>query len=124
MIEDKIATLQKFRFSICFENTKDVSGYVTEKIFDCFGAGCVPVYYGAKDISTYIPEGCYIRLERFVSIEALYDYLKNMTEEEYLGYQSNIRSFLASDGAKRFTGRALAQKLLALIEPENAARKT
>ena len=117
-IGNKIETLQKFRFSICFENTKEVSGYITEKIFDCFGAGCVPVYYGANDISAYIPEGCYIRWERFESIGALYDYLKNMTEEEYLGYQKNIRSFLASEEAKRFTGRTLAQKLFTLIEPK------
>ena len=123
-VEDKIGVLQKFRFSICFENTKDASGYVTEKILDCFGAGCVPVYYGAKDISSYIPEGCYIRWERFGSIEPLYDYLKNMSEEEFLGYQGNIRKFLASKEAKLFTNRALAQKLLAVIAPKNAARKT
>ena len=127
-IGDKIATLQNFRFSICFENTKDATGYITEKIFDCFSAGCVPVYYGAKDISAYIPEGCFIRWERFGSIEKLYDSLKSVPEEEYLEYIKNIRSFLASEEAKKFTNKALFQKLWPLIEPaiqqKNAARKT
>ena len=30
---------QKFKFSICFENVADISGYVTEKIFDAMLAG-------------------------------------------------------------------------------------
>jgi hypothetical protein len=131
-VHDKIATLQNFRFSICFENTKRVTGYITEKIFDCLGAGCVPVYYGACDISRYIPKGCYIEWERFGSIEKLYDYLKNMKEEEYLEYVKNIRAFLASNEAKQFTNQALAQKLWTVIDPvirkeiekETAARKT
>ena len=43
---DKEAYLRTFKFNICAENnnTKD---YVTEKIFDAFIAGCIPLYYGA-----------------------------------------------------------------------------
>lgn len=127
-VGDKIATLQNFRFSICFENTKHATGYVTEKIFDCFGAGCIPVYHGACDISKHIPKGCYIEWERFGSIEKVYEYLKNMKEEEYLEYLNNIRAFLASEKAKVFTHQALTQQLWTLIEPEIekevAARKT
>ena len=43
---DKEAYLRTFKFNICAENnnTKD---YVTEKIFDAFISGCVPLYYGA-----------------------------------------------------------------------------
>ena len=33
-IDDKIGTTKHYRFSICYENTKAVSGYITEKIFD------------------------------------------------------------------------------------------
>ena len=123
-ISDKIAVFQHFRFSICFENTKDATGYVTEKIFDCFGAGCIPVYYGACDISKYIPQGCYIDWKQFGSIEKVYEHLKNMKEEEYLEYLKNIRAFLESQEAKRFTNKTLAQQLWPMIETELAARKT
>lgn len=43
---DKEAYLRTFKFNICAENnnTKD---YVTEKIFDAFIAGSIPLYYGA-----------------------------------------------------------------------------
>lgn len=43
---DKNEFLKNFRFNICPENM-DAKDYVTEKIWDSFAAGCIPVYYGA-----------------------------------------------------------------------------
>ena len=45
---DKMAYVRTFRFNICPENdnTKD---YVTEKLFDAFMCGCVPMYYGSNN---------------------------------------------------------------------------
>ncbi len=45
---DKELYMRTFKFNICAENdnTKD---YVTEKIFDAFLAGCVPLYYGSDN---------------------------------------------------------------------------
>lgn len=43
---DKEAYLRTFKFNICAENN-DTKDYVTEKIFDAFIAGCIPLYYGA-----------------------------------------------------------------------------
>lgn len=45
-VEDKMEVLKNYKFSICYENMKDVKGYISEKIFDCFAAGVVPVYWG------------------------------------------------------------------------------
>ena len=43
---DKEAYLRTFKFNICAENN-NTEYYVTEKIFDAFIAGCIPLYYGA-----------------------------------------------------------------------------
>ena len=40
-ITTKTECLKRYKFCICYENTKDLDGYITEKIFDCFVAGCV-----------------------------------------------------------------------------------
>jgi len=32
-----------YRFALCYENLRDEPGYMTEKIFDCMRADCVPV---------------------------------------------------------------------------------
>lgn len=42
----KIEYLSNFRFNICPENM-DAKDYVTEKIWDSFEAGCIPIYSGA-----------------------------------------------------------------------------
>jgi hypothetical protein len=111
-VGDKIGTLQNFKFSICFENTSHIQGYITEKIFDCFAAGCIPVYYGASDIDQYIPRNCYILWENFSSVETLYTHLQNMTEKEYLQYLDNIRAFIESDAGKRFSNHAFVTKMI------------
>lgn len=127
-VHDKIATLQNFRFSICFENTKNVHGYITEKIFDCFAAGCIPVYYGAPDIADYIPKSCYIAWEDFGSADKVYEHLKNIKEDEYLQYLESIRTFISSDAGKRFSNQAFVQKMLEALEmgkdEKTAAKKT
>lgn len=104
-IEDKIETLKNYRFSICFENVCDVNGYITEKIFDCFGAGCVPVYWGAPNVTRYIPKECFIDFRLFGNTQELYDFLKSMPKERYEAYLSHIRAFLKSDQAKLFSNQ-------------------
>lgn len=43
---DKNRYLSEFRFNICPENV-DAPGYVTEKIFDAFRCGAIPIYQGS-----------------------------------------------------------------------------
>lgn len=94
--DEKLATLDQYRFCICFEN-HEINGYVTEKIFSCFAAGCVPIYWGAPNILKYIPENCFIDFRRFQDHEELYSYVKNMSKETYLKYIENIQKFLNSE---------------------------
>ena len=90
-----------------YENTKNINGYITEKIFDSFHAGCIPIYLGADNITNYIPQNCFIDKRMFKSYNELYVFLKTMTKHEYLTYLQNIKEFLNSDKAKLFTGENL-----------------
>ena len=59
-------------------------GYITEKIFGAFAAGCVPsIYYGAPNIETYIPKDCFINYLDFQTPEELYNFMVNMPEDVY-----------------------------------------
>lgn len=93
-VQSKNETLRGYKFAICFENAKEIPGYITEKIFDCFFAGCVPIYFGAPNISTHIPSSCYIDYREFDSYEILYSYLSNMSQHEYEGYIHAIKDFI------------------------------
>ncbi len=101
--ENKLEVLKNYRFCLCYENTKDIEGYVTEKIFDCFSTLSVPVYYGASNVEKYIPKKCFIDKRDFSSYEELYHYLKSMSEKEYLSYQEAIKKFLQSKEAQKFS---------------------
>lgn len=102
-VENKLDALKNYRFSVCYENMCDVKGYITEKIFDCFAAGTIPIYWGASNITDYIPKECFIDQRDFKSFEEIYQYIKQMDQATYETYLQNIRSFLSSDQAKLFS---------------------
>jgi alpha(1,3/1,4) fucosyltransferase len=101
--------LREYKFNFAYENLQHIKGYITEKIFESFYYGCVPIYWGAENIDRYIPENCYIDRRKFSSNEELYAFLKTITEKEYEAYLENIRAFLKSDKAKLFTGETFIE---------------
>lgn len=111
-IDSKNTTLSKYKFAICYENAKSIPGYITEKIFDCFFAGCIPIYLGPPNIDDFIPSDTYIDKNQFVDYFELYEYLRKLTNEDILRYQENIRIFLQSEQGKRFSSEAFASILL------------
>lgn len=44
-VKDKHQWLENYKFNLCFENSS-YPGYLTEKLFDAYNAGCVPIYWG------------------------------------------------------------------------------
>ena len=100
---EKISTLQNYRFCVCFENTIGSHGYITEKIFSCFAAGCVPIYWGAANISDYIPKTCFIDYRDFRDNEALYKFISTMSQEVYQEYVEEIAKYLKSQQALLFS---------------------
>ncbi len=114
-VEHKRDVLTKVKFAICYENVSDLPGYITEKIFDCFFSGCVPVYWGASNITDYIPADCFIDRRLFRDTEEVYHFLKAMTEEEFKGYQQRIAAFLQSDAAYPFSSEFFAETIVNTI---------
>lgn len=104
-IGNKIEVLKQYRFSFCYENMQKVKGYITEKIFDCFEAGSVPIYLGADNIEEYIPANCFIDRRKFASEQAVYDFIKNMSKSDYEAYLANINNYLKSEKAQLFSAK-------------------
>lgn len=108
----KNEVLSNTRFSICYENVRDLPGYITEKIFDCFFSGCVPVYWGASNIQDYIPRDCFIDRRQFDAMSELYAFMKAMTESDFIGYQQRIADFLQSKAAYPFSSECFAETIV------------
>ncbi|MDN3507231.1 MAG: glycosyltransferase family 10 [Simkaniaceae bacterium] len=111
-IDDKLEVNKRYKFSICYENCQNLPGYITEKIFDCFAAGSLPIYWGASNIQDYIPSDCYIDRRHFSTLEELYAHLKNITPEEYESYLTRIRTYLTSEKSALFSPENYVKILL------------
>ena len=94
-------TLMDYRFSFAYETSVE-KDWISEKLFDRFFAGCVPIYYGAPNVSDYIPANTFIDKRHF-TYEELYRYISNMSEREYNGYIEAAQEFLASPAFRPFT---------------------
>ena len=103
VVDDKIETMKYYRFALCYENIGGIKGYITEKIFDCFSAGCIPIYLGAENIQHYIPKNCFIDRREFADEAALYHFIKKMPEEEYEKRIESIKNYLDSEEASVFS---------------------
>ncbi|NGX26856.1 MAG: hypothetical protein K940chlam6_00782 [Chlamydiae bacterium] len=117
--QEKLNLLKNYRFCICFENVHTTPGYITEKIFDAFAAGCVPIYWGPENVEDYIPIDCFIDYRKFKNNEEMYQFITSITESEYELYIDNIRHFLQSEQASLFSQENF-EKLLyeAVLDPQ------
>ena len=101
-ISAKREVMRRSKFACCYENTIGPDNYITEKIFDSFLSGCVPVYWGAENVLEYIPRNCFIDRRSFRDTAAVHKNLMAITSEEYGEYQKNIVTFLKSENARQF----------------------
>lgn len=109
--KDKLAAMRNYKFSICYENCYGETGYITEKIFDAFLAGSVPIYLGAPNITDYVPGDCFIDRESFESDEEMVDHLKSISKEEHSGYLGKIKNFLKNDANIKFFSQGAGEQL-------------
>lgn len=120
-VDDKLDTLRRYSFALCFENTV-FPGYITEKIFDCMLAGCVPVYLGAPDVDAYIPRSCFIDMRDFRNLRALETHLKRVSPGEEQDLRSSISSFLTSGAFTRFTAASFTERILRVADEARGGR--
>lgn len=117
-IESKIEVYPNFKFALCFENQKNIKGYVTEKIFDCMLGGVVPIYYGANNICDYIPADCFIDYRKFQDFKSLHKYLVEMSEEEYNVYTNRMEQFIKDNREGQFSEESFVKFIMEVVKKD------
>jgi hypothetical protein len=117
--KSKSQTLARYRFALCFENSV-LKGWMTEKLFDCFFVGTVPVYWGPPDTLDWVPPECFIDMRQFASFDELRAFLKSVTPEQERRYREAARDHLASARFDPFRRRAFADKIAAIVSADAA----
>lgn len=110
-IDDKLEVLSNYKFALCYENMANCNGYVTEKIFDCFYANTIPVYWGASNILDYIPKECFIDRRNFDTNEQLMNFVLSIKKNDYEKMILAINNFLISDTYKNYLSSSFANTL-------------
>jgi alpha(1,3/1,4) fucosyltransferase len=116
----KSDVLERARFCICYENSRGSPGYLTEKIFDCFTSGCVPVYIGTPHAEAAIPPSCFLDGDRFASPAELLACLRSIDETQFAAYQRAMREFLLSPASARFSNAHFCERIVGTIIADQA----
>lgn len=110
----KLKVLGNYKFSLCFENTS-FPGYITEKVFDCFFTGTIPIYLGAPDITDHVPSDTFVDFRKFRSYDELNKYIVSMTEKEAQAFLDTARNFVSSASFSKFRSSTLIQSMIDAI---------
>jgi hypothetical protein len=92
---DKIQIMQRYKFALVIENELS---YMSEKLFDAFFAGCIPIYIG-PDIAHYgIPKGLVIQCKPTVT--SLIEGFEVAKRTNFEDYQEQLEHWLKSESTK------------------------
>ena len=82
----KVEAIREYKIHLAFENG-DSPNFVTDKIYQAFAAGVLPVWMGTRDIAEAVPKGSYIDVANFASPDEVAQYLAKVMADDTL-YQS------------------------------------
>ena len=91
-ILDKHEVIVHSKFSLVIENTNN---YISEKLFDAFLGGSIPIYFGPSLVNTSIPENLVIRCDP--NGASLIDIVRNVDEAKVEKILAGIENFLSGD---------------------------
>ena len=102
---DKREIAKSYKFALVIENSKE---FMTEKLFDAFFSGCIPVYVGPKLEDFEIPNTLYVQAEDNLDSIALaiesaeqIDYIKwGVIKDEWLS-RVNVKEAWSADSVNK-----------------------
>jgi hypothetical protein len=117
---DVLSLLARYRFALVYEEAR-FPGYVSNTIFDCFCARCIPIYSGAPDVAQYVPPSAFIDVRQFVSFAELERFLTRLTEDDARRYVEAAHAFLISPAFESWCADRFAHDLAEAVVQVAAA---
>jgi len=113
---DKLTLLGRYRFVIAYENYVSDVGYISEKIFDAFYAGCVPVYLGDQNVSNWIDPDCFVDARKFKSPRAVLQFVRDCDQSTWEGMIAAGQRYLKSEQIRLFQPKHFAETMVRAIQ--------
>ena len=107
VVENKSEIMSKYRYALVIENQNT---YISEKLFDAFFSGCIPIYIGPKIDDSIIPNSLFVAAtpnlsgieNSFIQIQAI----------DYKKWKTNLRSWLSKKETRLFWDENEVYKIL------------
>ncbi len=111
VIADKLETMSKNKYALVIENSAE---YMSEKLFDAFFAGCIPIYVGPNVADYGIPKNLVLQAEpNLKSIKKSLDRAKGMIFENF---QQELRKFLDDEKTiEQWSHENVYEKMLEIV---------
>ena len=121
LIEDKLAFLRNYKFTIAFENSSH-PGYTTEKLLDALAARTVPIYWGSQTAGEDFNPASFINAHEFRSFADLANYVVEVDSNDdlYLSYLSAAPLAAGRDGIEALDDRVFTAVAGLLNNPPQA----
>ena len=120
----KVDYLCKYRFALAFENVRSNVGYLSEKLFDNFFAGAVPIYLGDEQISDAVPPECFVDARQFDNEHDLLKFAAACSRADWTRMRDAGKAFITSAAFEPFTARAFARAMSAAFRHVTTAVPT
>jgi hypothetical protein len=114
---NKISVMQRYKFALVIENELS---YMSEKLFDAFFAGCIPIYVGPEVTDYKVPRELVIQCRP--TLESIAEGFEIAMQMNFETYQEKLKNWLDSDSMKegheglQVTNRAIEQTLNKYLE--------
>ena len=116
VVANKTDVLSRYRYSLCYENSNRYNGYISEKMFDSFSAGCIPIFYGAPNVTELIPKNTFINYQDFKNLTELEIFLESIDEKKYSEYLSYINDFVNSVSFRKYSSNGFVDSVNNIID--------
>jgi hypothetical protein len=88
-VDDKLGTMAKYKVALIIENSDE---FLSEKLFDAFLAGCIPVYVGPPTHQWGIPESLVYVAEN--NVASIREQIDKALQVEFSEFQARLHKWL------------------------------
>lgn len=116
-VDDKAEAMAPYRYHIAVENHVE-PGHFTEKLTDCFVAGCLPFYFGDPSYNSVFPKESVIPIDIF-DLDGTIEIMREAIASDQFSKRQAALTVARQVTLDRFnTLRAVAVKIESLYDPE------
>jgi hypothetical protein len=91
-----LEVLSKYKFMICFENESEPF-YLTEKLGNAYISGCIPIYWGMKNVENFLNSKAFIHVKDYNDFPNVLNTIKEIDTNDDLYNQIRSQPLFKND---------------------------